>query len=84
MRLDIWATSSQHLGPTSVSSTSPSDLLKCFETNSMAPFFALKYAPPAMQKLCSKGSYPNATPKDQKYGSIIVVSAVANTHGGEC
>ncbi|KAI9720696.1 MAG: hypothetical protein M1828_005576 [Chrysothrix sp. TS-e1954] len=81
-RLDVWVTSSGLLGPPSISETSPSDLLRCFETNSMAPFFALKYAPPAMQKLCSKGSYPNATPKDEKYGSIVVVSSVANTHGG--
>lgn len=48
----------------------------------MAPFFALKYAPPAMGKMTSKQSYPNAAPKDQKYGSIIVVSSVASTYGG--
>lgn len=48
----------------------------------MAPFFALKYAPPAMAKTASKGDYPNAAPKDQKYGSIIVVSSVASTYGG--
>lgn len=48
----------------------------------MAPFFALKYAPPAMAKTTSKGNYPNAAPKDQKYGSIIVVSSVASTYGG--
>ena len=58
------------------------DLQKCFEANSLAPFFALKYAPAAMGKLASKGNYPNATPKDQKYGSIIVVSSVASTYGG--
>ena len=35
-----------------------------------------------MGKLASKGNYPNAAPKDQKYGSIIVVSSVASTYGG--
>ncbi len=49
----------------------------------MSPFFALKYGPPAMGKLASKGNYPNAAPKDRKYGSIIVVSSVASTYGGE-
>lgn len=49
----------------------------------MAPFFALKYAPPAMAKTTPKGNYLNAAPKDQKYGSIIVVSSVASTYGGE-
>jgi len=48
----------------------------------MAPFFALKYAPPAMAKTTPKGSYPNAAPKDQAYGSIIVVGSVASTYGG--
>ncbi|KAI9710747.1 MAG: tRNA(m(1)G37)methyltransferase [Bogoriella megaspora] len=81
-RLDVWVTSSGLLGPPSVADTSPSDLLKCFEANSMAPFFALKYAPPAMAKTTPKGSYPNAAPKDQKYGSIVVVSSVASTYGG--
>ena len=49
----------------------------------MAPFFALKYAPPAMAKTTPKQAYPNAAPKDQKYGSIIVVSSVASTYGGK-
>jgi len=48
----------------------------------MAPFFALKYAPPAMAKTTPKGNYPNAAPKDVAYGSIIVVSSVASTYGG--
>ena len=48
----------------------------------MVPFFALKYAPPAMGKTTPKGNYPNAAPKDQAYGSIIVVSSVASTYGG--
>lgn len=74
--------SSGLLGPPSIELTTPSDLQKCFEANSLAPFFALKYAPPAMGKLTSKGNYPNAAPKDQKYGSIIVVSSVASTYGG--
>ncbi|KAF8854408.1 NAD(P)-binding protein [Acephala macrosclerotiorum] len=81
-RLDVWVCSSGLLGPPSIDATTPADLQKCFEANSMAPFFALKYAPPAMGKLCSKLGYPNAAPKDQKYGSIIVVSSVASTYGG--
>jgi hypothetical protein len=80
--LDVWVTSSGLLGPPSISDTSPDDLRKCFEANSMAPFFALKYAPPAMAKTTPKGNYPNAAPKDVKYGSIIVVSSVASTYGG--
>ncbi|KAF1986146.1 NAD(P)-binding protein [Aulographum hederae CBS 113979] len=81
-RLDVWITSSGLLGPPSIADTTPADLQKCFEANSMAPFFALKYAPPAMAKTAPKGSYPNAAPKDQTYGSIIVVSSVASTYGG--
>ena len=81
-RLDVWVCSSGLLGPPSIDATTPKDLQKCFEANSMAPFFALKYAPPAMGKLATKGHYPNAAPKDQKYGSIIVVSSVASTYGG--
>ena len=48
----------------------------------MAPFYALKYAPAAMAKTTEKRNYPNAATKEEKYGSIIVVSSVANTHGG--
>ena len=48
----------------------------------MAPFFALKYAPPAMAKATSKGNYLNAAPKDQRCGSIVVVSSTASTYGG--
>ena len=81
-RLDVWVTSSGLLGPPSIDETSPDDLRNCFEANSMAPFFALKYAPPAMAKTTPKGNYPNAAPKDTKYGSIIVVSSVASTFGG--
>ncbi|MCJ1306802.1 hypothetical protein MMC25_000445 [Agyrium rufum] len=81
-RLDVWVCSSGLLGPSSLDATTPTDLQRCFETNSMAPFFALKYAPPAMAKLATKGHYPNAAPKDQQYGSIIVVSSVASTYGG--
>lgn len=36
-----------------------------------------------MGKLTSKGHYLNAAEKDVKYGSIIVVSSVASTYGGE-
>jgi len=82
-RLDIWVCSSGLLGPPSLEATTPADLQKCFEANSMAPFFALKYAPPAMAKTTPKQAYPNAAPKDQKYGSIIVVSSVASTYGGK-
>ena len=81
-RLDVWVCSSGLLGPPSIDLTTPSDLQKCFEANSLGPFFALKYAPPAMEKLCSKGNYPNASEKDRGYGSIIVVNSVASTYGG--
>jgi len=81
-RLDVWVSSSGLLGPPSISDTSPDDLQRCFEAHSLAPFFALKYAPPAMGKLTEKQAYPNAAPKTQKYGSIIVVSSVASTYGG--
>lgn len=81
-RLDVWVCSSGLLGPPSIHDTTPADLQRCFEAHSMAPFFALKYAPPAMAKLTKKQSYPNAAPKSQKYGSIIVISSVASTYGG--
>lgn len=81
-RLDVWVCSSGLLGPPSIEATTPNDLQRTFEANSMAPFFALKYAPPAMAKTTPKQGYPNAAPKDQKYGSIIVVSSVASTYGG--
>lgn len=80
--LDVWVTSSGLLGPPSINATTPADLYKTFEANSMAPFFALKYAPPAMAKTTPKGNYANAAPKDAAYGSIIVVSSVASTYGG--
>ncbi|TLD25376.1 hypothetical protein PspLS_05457 [Pyricularia sp. CBS 133598] len=81
-RLDIWVCSSGFLGPPSISDTTPDVLQKCFESQSLAPFFALKYAPPAMAKLCAKQSYPNAAPKAQAYGSIVVIGSVASTYGG--
>ncbi|KAI9885539.1 MAG: hypothetical protein M1823_002678 [Watsoniomyces obsoletus] len=81
-RLDIWVHSAGLLGPPSLEKTTPADLQQCFQANALAPFFALKYAPPAMAKMTPKGNYPNAAPKDQKYGSIIVVSSVASTYGG--
>ncbi|OAL07223.1 NAD(P)-binding protein [Phaeosphaeriaceae sp. SRC1lsM3a] len=81
-RLDIWTSSTGLLGPVSIASTSPSDLLNAFETNAMPAFLALKYAPAAMQKLTQKRNYPNAAPKDAPYGSIIVVTSVAGTYGG--
>ncbi|KAG8165169.1 hypothetical protein KVR01_005444 [Diaporthe batatas] len=81
-RLDVWVCSSGLLGPPSIHDTTPADLQRCFEAHSMAPFFALKYAPPAMGKLTKKQAYPNAAPKSQRYGSIIVISSVASTYGG--
>jgi len=81
-RLDIWVTSSGLLGPKSIADTTPADLLRTFEANALAPFFALKYAPPAMAKTTPKGNYPNAAPKDKPYGSIIVISSIASTTGG--
>lgn len=83
-RLDVWVCSSGLLGPPSMEATTPADLQKCFEANSMAPFFALKYAPPAMAKTTVRKGYANAAPKELSYGSIIVVSSVASTYGGEC
>ena len=81
-RLDVWVCCSGLLGPPSIDATTQADLQKCFEANSLAPFYALKWAPHAMAKTASKGNYPNATPKDQKYGSIIVVSSTASSYGG--
>lgn len=81
-RLDVWVCSSGLLGPPSIHDTTPDDLQRCFEAHSMAPFFALKYAPPAMAKLTGKQSYPKSAPKTQKYGSIIVISSAASTYGG--
>ncbi|KAL8860079.1 MAG: hypothetical protein Q9178_003343 [Gyalolechia marmorata] len=81
-RLDVWVCSSGLLGPPSITNTTPADLQKCLEANTYAPFFALKYAPPAMAKLCEKRNYPNAEVKDVKYGSIVVVGSVAGNYGG--
>ncbi|XXG94604.1 hypothetical protein Hte_000861 [Hypoxylon texense] len=81
-RLDVWVCSSGLLGPPSIEATTPDDLQKCFEVHSLAPFFALKYTPAAMAKLTERGTYPNAAPKSQKYGSIIVISSVASVYGG--
>ncbi|TKX22458.1 hypothetical protein C1H76_5240 [Elsinoe australis] len=82
-RLDIYATLSTLLGPSSLKSTSPTNLYSLFEANALVPFYALKYAPPAMGKLCTRGSYTNAAPKEQKYGSIIVVGGTGSEYGGE-
>ncbi|KAL8636257.1 MAG: hypothetical protein Q9226_009272, partial [Calogaya cf. arnoldii] len=67
--------------PPSITNTTPFDLAKCFEANTYGPFFALKYAPPAMAKLCEKRNYPNAEVKDVRYGSIVVVGSVAGGYG---
>lgn len=81
-RIDVWVCSNGQFGPASIAETAPSDLYKCFEANSLAPFYALKYAPPAMAKTTAKGVYTNSAPKNRPYGSIIVVSSVATQHGG--
>jgi len=77
--LDIYVTTSNLPGPSTLATTTPASLYSLFEANSMAPFLALKYAPAAMKKTTPKGSYANAAPKDRAYGSIIVVSSVANS-----
>ncbi|KAJ4287348.1 hypothetical protein N0V90_012746 [Kalmusia sp. IMI 367209] len=81
-RLDVWTSSTGLLGSPSITNTGPKDLYAAYETNAMPAFFALKYAPAAMQKTTPKGNYPNAAPKDVPYGSIVVVSSVAGTYGG--
>lgn len=81
-RLDVWVCSSGLVGPPSIRATSAADLEKCIEAHAMAPFFALKRAPAAMAKLTEKQAYPNAAPKRQAYGSIVVLSSVAAVHGG--
>ena len=82
-RLDVWVSSSGLLGPPSIEDTAPADLERVWQTNAMAPFFALKYARRAMEKTCAKGDYPNAAPKDKAWGSIIVVGSTASTYGGK-
>ncbi|KAK3695080.1 hypothetical protein B0T22DRAFT_454280 [Podospora appendiculata] len=81
-RLDVWVSSSGLLGPPSIQATTADDLHKSFEAHTLAPFFALKHAPAAMAKLADAAAYPNAAPKRQKYGSIVVVGSVASTYGG--
>ncbi|KAK1835604.1 3-oxoacyl-reductase FabG [Podospora conica] len=82
-RLDIWICSSGLLGPASIHDTTPSTAQACLDAHALAPLFALKHAPPAMAKLLTeKRAYPNAAPKLQKYGSIVVVGSVAATYGG--
>ncbi|KAK0731680.1 hypothetical protein B0H67DRAFT_83129 [Lasiosphaeris hirsuta] len=78
-RLDVWicappAPSLSPPGP--LASTTADDLDACLRAHAIAPFFALKHAPPAMAKLLTaKLNYPNAAPKGQVYGSIVVVVA---------
>lgn len=81
-RVDVWVCSNSQLGPASIEDTAPPDLYKCFEANSLAPFFALKYAPHAMEKTTPQGAYANSTGKNRPYGSIIVVSSTATQYGG--
>ncbi|GAB7365887.1 hypothetical protein MBLNU230_g7217t1 [Neophaeotheca triangularis] len=73
-RLDIYTTTPVVSAPSTLASTSPSDLQNLLSAHAYAPFFALKYAPAAMAKSNPKGNYPNAAPKSQSYGSIVVVS----------
>jgi hypothetical protein len=47
-------------GYPSTRSTTPVDLQKCLEANSMALCFVLKSAPPTIGKMTSKHPYPNA------------------------
>ena len=81
-RLDVWVCSSGLLGPASIDKTTPENLQQVWQTNALAPFFALKYAPPAMGKKCEKRHYANASEKDRAYGSIVVVGSVASEYGG--
>ena len=84
-RLDVWVCCppAATQGPAKIADTAPRDLQLCFESHALAPFFALKYAAPAMGKLLEEArNYPNAARKDQAYGSIIVVGSVASFVGG--
>ncbi|KAL1639560.1 hypothetical protein SLS58_007759 [Diplodia intermedia] len=78
-RLDVWvAASSGPLGPPAVADTGPDDLRRCFEANAAAPFWALKYAAPAMRKTTTgtagEGArYAGAVPKEVPWGSIVVI-----------
>ncbi|KAK0617941.1 hypothetical protein B0T17DRAFT_495254 [Bombardia bombarda] len=85
-RLDVWVCSSALLGPASIHETTGDDVLRCLEAHSVAALFALKHAPAAMAKKRpaegEQAAYPNAAPKTQEYGSIVVVSSVASTYGG--
>ena len=81
-RLDVWICSSGLLGPASIEDTGLAELQECWETNALAPFYALKWTRKAMEKTCSKGSYPNAVPKDGAYGRIIVVGGTDHENEG--
>ena len=84
-RLDVYVCCclSSLLGPPTITTTTPADLQKCFEANTLVPFFALKYGPAAMQKTTTQRSnYPNSAPKDIAYGSIIIVTSTASMYGG--
>lgn len=81
-RLDVYACAGGLLGPSTLAATGPNELAKCFNANAVGPFYALKYAPAAMAKRSPKAAYPNSTPKDCAYGSIIIISSVAGEQGG--
>ena len=88
-RLDIWVSCpsstspTKNHKPTTLAETTPSTILSTFSEQALAPFLALKYAPPAMGKLLEEQrNYPNASRKDRPYGSIILVGSTASTLGG--
>ncbi|KAK3341665.1 hypothetical protein B0T25DRAFT_616991 [Lasiosphaeria hispida] len=72
-RLDVWICAPP---PSTVPSPTADDLTACLQAHALAPFFALRHAPPAMGKLltAAKLNYPNAAPKGQVYGSVVVVA----------
>ncbi|KAK3942688.1 cytidine deaminase-like protein [Diplogelasinospora grovesii] len=85
-RLDAWVccSSSSSNNPPSprglLHEATGDDVQRCLEAHALAPLWALKHAPAAMAKLTTKaGAYPNAAPKSQEYGSIIVINESVTT-----
>ncbi|ODQ52228.1 NAD(P)-binding protein [Saitoella complicata NRRL Y-17804] len=81
-RLDVWVSTSTALGPGHLTSTGPGGLTETMVAEAVAPFWAVKWAPGAMKKVCSKRDYPNAAPKKSSFGSIIVVTHTASQVAG--
>jgi NAD(P)-dependent dehydrogenase (short-subunit alcohol dehydrogenase family) len=54
----------------------------CCNVSMSIPADPVIYAPAAMSKTCTKGNYPNATPRPTSYGSIIIVSSTSSVYGG--